>query len=158
MVLWRLCNSDLHLLAIENGIDNLYYLLYGIPGNTEFSSGEPQDAYEKLRVCEQKLVHLESKAANFIREDWMTGEEEKLTELMEKTFGENPQNRNVLTDLVDYNVQEDSDYAGLDTDGVLTREEIKKRSERLVQDKMRIVRTVKKKGRKRYVSKKKVIC
>ncbi|XP_067833979.1 coiled-coil domain-containing protein 183-like [Heptranchias perlo] len=157
-VLRRLCNSDLLLLAIENGIDNLYYSLYGITSATELSRSEPQDAYEKLRVCEQKLVFLESKVVNFIPEEWMITEQEKLTELIENTFSENAQNRNVISDLVDFEIHDELDYLTASTDGVLTREEIKRRSEQLVQDKTRIVRRVKKKGRKRYVSKKQVIC
>ncbi|XP_048414479.1 coiled-coil domain-containing protein 183-like [Stegostoma tigrinum] len=158
MVLTQLCNSERLLLSIESGIDNLYYSLYGIPGTTEISTGEPQDTYEKLHICEEKLIFLENKVRNFIVDEWMLTEQEKLTELIEKTFGENEMNRNVMVDIDDFEIQDDLDYLAAGTDGILTREEIKRRSELLVQDKTRIVRRVKKKGRKRYVSKKKVIC
>lgn len=35
VVLWRLYNAEMLLLAFENGIDSLYYSLYGIEGPTE---------------------------------------------------------------------------------------------------------------------------
>ncbi|XP_048469294.1 coiled-coil domain-containing protein 183 [Rhincodon typus] len=158
MVLTQLCNSERLLLSIESGIDNLYYSLYGIPGTTEISTGEPQDTYEKLQICEEKLIFLENKVRNFVVDEWMLTEQEKLTELIEKTFGENEMNRNVMVEVDDFEIHDDLDYLAAGTDGILTREEIKRRSELLVQDKTRIVRRVKKKGRKRYVSKKKVIC
>ncbi|XP_038638301.1 coiled-coil domain-containing protein 183-like [Scyliorhinus canicula] len=157
-VLQRLCNSDLLLLFIENGIDNLYYCLYGIPGTTELSTVDPQDTYEKLLICEEKLIFLENKVAGFVVEEWMLPEQEKLVELIERTFGENEQNRNVMVESDDFEMHDDLDYLAAGVDGILTRAEIKRRSELLVQDKTRIVRRVKKKGRKRYVSKKKTVC
>ncbi|XP_060696978.1 coiled-coil domain-containing protein 183-like [Hemiscyllium ocellatum] len=149
-VLTQLCNSEHLLLSIENGIDNLYYTLYGIPGTTEMSTSEPQDTYEKLQICEEKLIFLENKVSNFVIDEWMSTEQQKLTELIEKTFGENEMNRNVMVDVDDFEIHDDLDFLAAGTDGILTREEIKRRSELLVQDKTRIVRRVKKKGRKRY--------
>ncbi|XP_069791163.1 coiled-coil domain-containing protein 183-like isoform X2 [Narcine bancroftii] len=157
VVLWQLYNSDMLLLAFENGIDNLYYFLYGIESTSEPVSSEPQDIYEKLRMCEEKLVFLDNEHANFVYEDWMSGEQDKLTELLEKAFGENQKSKKIM-DLVDYEMQDDIDYIAVGSDGVLTREEIKRRSELLVQDKTTVVRRVKKKSRKQYVSKKKVVC
>ncbi|XP_055515976.1 coiled-coil domain-containing protein 183-like [Leucoraja erinacea] len=157
VVLWRLYNAEMLLLAFENGIDSLYYSLYGIEGPTEPISSEPQDTYEKLQICEEKLYFLETKLEDFVYEDWMRGEQEKLTELIERAFSENQKNRNIV-DIVEYEMQDDMDYISAGSDGIPTRAEIKKQSELLVLDKTRIVRRVKKKGRKRYVSKKKVVC
>ncbi|XP_078282463.1 coiled-coil domain-containing protein 183-like [Rhinoraja longicauda] len=156
VVVWRVYNAEMLLLAFENGIDSLYYSLYGIESTTEPISSEPQDTYEKLQICEGKLYFLETNLADFVYEEWMRGEQDKMTELVEKAFDESQKSRNIM-DLVDYEMQDDN-YITAGGEGVLTREEIKRHSELLVLDKTRIVRRVKKKGRKRYVSKKKVVC
>lgn len=41
-------------------------------------SSEPQDTYEKLQICEEKLYFLETKLEDFVYEDWMRGEQEKV--------------------------------------------------------------------------------
>ncbi|XP_072906306.1 coiled-coil domain-containing protein 183-like [Hemitrygon akajei] len=155
VTLWQLYNCERLLLAFDNGIDSLYYFLYGIEGASELISSEPLDTYEKLHICDEKLVFLENKLADFVFEDWMRSEQEKLTELIEKAFAESQKSKKM--DL-GYDMQDDFDYVIAGNDGVLTREEIKRQSELLVQDKTRVVRRVKKKGRKQYVSKKKVVC
>ncbi|GCB81987.1 hypothetical protein scyTo_0023196, partial [Scyliorhinus torazame] len=66
------------------------------------STVDPQDTYEKLLICEEKLIFLENKVAGFVVEEWMVPEQEKLTELIEKTFGENEQNRNVMVESDDF--------------------------------------------------------
>ncbi|XP_061205237.1 coiled-coil domain-containing protein 183-like [Neopsephotus bourkii] len=133
----QLLRSQETLLEFENGVDNLFVRLRGIPVPGQEHSGKAMGVDEKLQQCEQKLQYLVQRVADLPPSSLSEDDETfvKVRQLLEKTLLSDPQNQKVPLedtgmgdpDYFDF----DDDHSGL----VLTREAIKSQGLELIERK-----------------------
>ncbi|KAM8991224.1 coiled-coil domain-containing protein 183-like isoform 2-T2 [Ara ararauna] len=133
----QLLRSQETLLEFENGLDNLFIRLHGIPVPGQEHSGKAMGVHEKLQQCKQKLQYLVQRVADLPPSSHSEDDETfvKVRQLLEKTLMNDPQNQKVSLEDMDIRVQGDFDLADKQSGLVLTREDIKKQGLQLMEGK-----------------------
>ncbi|XP_061222936.1 coiled-coil domain-containing protein 183-like [Neopsephotus bourkii] len=93
----QLLRSQETLLEFENGVDNLFVRLRGIPVPGQEHSGKAMGVDEKLQQCEQKLQYLVQRVADLPPSSLSEDDETfvKVRQLLEKTLLSDPRNQKV---------------------------------------------------------------
>ncbi|KAM8991223.1 coiled-coil domain-containing protein 183-like isoform 1-T1 [Ara ararauna] len=104
----QLLRSQETLLEFENGLDNLFIRLHGIPVPGQEHSGKAMGVHEKLQQCKQKLQYLVQRVADLPPSSHSEDDETfvKVRQLLEKTLMNDPQNQKVSLEDMDIRVQE----------------------------------------------------
>ncbi|KAM8991738.1 coiled-coil domain-containing protein 183-like [Ara ararauna] len=133
----QLLRSQETLLEFENGLDNLFIRLHGIPVPGQEHSGKAMGVHEKLQQCKQKLQYLVQRVADLPPSSHSEDDETfvKVRQLLEKTLMNDPQNQKVSLEDTDIRVKDDFDFADKQSGLVLTREDIKKQGLQLMESK-----------------------
>ncbi|XP_032088599.1 coiled-coil domain-containing protein 183 isoform X2 [Thamnophis elegans] len=144
-------NQEL-LLHFENGVDNLILRLYDIsvPGQEGFPKME--DVFEKLQFCETKLLHLNQKMLHSPFDKFSPDERDEsfvhLRNFLEETARNAHQNRRIPFYDDEEDVREAFNFADIDHSYLPSREEIKKESLKLMEEKTKAMKK-KQKGAKK---------
>ncbi|XP_070614525.1 coiled-coil domain-containing protein 183 isoform X2 [Erythrolamprus reginae] len=136
------------LLHFENGVDNLILRLCDISVSGQEDLPKMEDVFEKLQFCETKLLHLSHKVLD-VPSDWCRPHESNetfvhLRNVLEESARDEQQNLRITFDEDEEDVREAFNFADIDHSYVPSREEIKKESLRLMEEK---VKAMKKKQR-----------
>ncbi|KAM6242114.1 coiled-coil domain-containing protein 183-like [Porphyrio hochstetteri] len=133
----RLMQNQKLLMQFEDGIDNLAIRLHSVsvPGQKEYVKALGLE--EKLQHCEQKLRYLQQRVADLPHDGHMLTKRNKafveVRNLLEKATADDTQNLKVPLDEGGSSTQDLFEYNEKDRSIVLTREDIKRRGQQLIE-------------------------
>lgn len=142
----NMTKSQKLLLTLQMGIDNLYLRLVGIALPAAQRTATPDsldglDLHSKLAYCERKLLHLVDKlqALSTTEED-----NTKVRDALESSTLKEKQNTRITFEELEDDMIETFHFADVDHSYVPSRAEIKKQSQRVIEEKFKTAKKKKK--------------
>ncbi|KAM9065331.1 coiled-coil domain-containing protein 183 isoform X1 [Sarcophilus harrisii] len=142
----KLVKSEQLLLNIELGIDNLFLRLISIPLPSEKgfpSPADSKDAYSKLQYCEKKLIHLIERTKDYV--DICEESSQKVKDFLEETTLHQKHNVRIAFEDAYEDETESFQFPDVESTFVLSRDDIKKQSDNLIEAKLKNNKRPKKK-------------